>query len=465
MSRLFPVLILAATAAFAADADRTKPPETPPIPGFKLPAVYETKLPNGLGIVLVEDSRFPLVTARLAFHAGTKYDPTGMSGLSETVGALLTEGTKTRSARQIAEELAAIGGSLNAGAGADGLTLAGSALAEHTAQLLELMADAALNASFPADEIDLRKQNRKQSLMASRATPAFLATEKMASIIYGSHPYSRIAPTVESLDKIDAKALAGFRDTYLAPNNATLILLGKLPARAQTMKAIESRFGAWQKKDVALLAKAELPAPKRDIVLVDRSGSVQADIHVGQLGLTRDHPEYFPMLVGGVILGGGPASRMFNNIREKQGYAYDAHSELDYKKETGGFKAVTQVRNEVLEPALKSVLGELEGMAKERVSATELSDAKNYVAGMFLLRLETQSGLADQLTMMKLMGLPNQYLETYTARIRSVEPDQIQAAAKKFVHPENAAVVVVGDASKIAESLKKFGNVTITKAN
>jgi len=465
MNRSLLVLLAAALSAGAQSFDRTKAPQSPPIPAYKLPPVYETKLPNGMTVVLVEDARFPLVTVRLAFLAGSKFDPPGMPGLAEATAALLTEGTRTRSARQISEETDSIGGSLSGSAGADGLVLAGSALSDHTPALLALAADAARNATFPEDEVNLHKQNRLQSLIAQRSEPGFLAEEKMAAVVYGTSPYAHIAPTQASIGKLDSKVLANFRDTWLVPNNATLILIGKLPSRDELIKTITAQFGSWQQKALPPSPRVEPPAPKRQIVLVDRPGSVQADIHVGRLAPTRAGAEYFPLAVANTALGGGANSRMFRNIREKEGFAYDAHSQYDTHRDSADFEAVTEVRNEVIEPAMKAVIAELDQMAKTPMASTELRDTKNYLAGLYLLRLETQDGLANQLNTIKTLGLPNDYLETYTTRIRSVEPDQVLAAAKQYISPDQAAIVVVGDASKIAEALKKLGEVTITKAN
>jgi zinc protease len=461
------MLILAAAAAIALAAqtvDRTKPPQTPAIPTYKLPRMEESKLPNGLDVLLVEDPRFPLVTVRLNFQAGSKFDPKDIPGLSEAVATLLTEGTKTRTSRQLSEETDAIGGSINGHAGRDSLTISGSALSENLAKLMAILADVTLNASFPQDEIDLYKQNRIQNLRAQHAEPAFLAQEKMASVVYGSSPYAHIAPTEGAVQKVDAKLLAGFRDSYLVPNNAALLIIGKLPARDAVLKMIADAFGAWKEKPLPAAPKMEFPAPKKQIVLVDRPGSVQADIHVGRLAPTRLSPEFFPLMVGNSILGGGTNSRMFKDIREKEGFAYDAHSEYDTARESGDFRAVTQVRNDVLEPAIKAVIAELDRMASTAVATDELANIKNYIAGLYLLRLETQEGVINQLNNMKTLGLPNDYLETYVTRVRSVEPGQIQAVAKKYIAPDQAAVVVVGDAAKIGEILKKFGDVTVTKA-
>jgi len=464
LARTLFVTAIVALELGAQTVDRSKPPQTPPIPSYKLPPVYETKLPNGLRIVLVEDARFPLVTTRLNFRAGTKFDPKDRPGLAEAVASLLNEGTKTRTSRQISEETDAMGGSLSASAGPDSLTISGGAVSESLPRLLNLLADVTLNATFPQDEVDLYKQNRIQSLRAERAEPAFLAEEKLAEAVYGSSPYAHIAPTVEAIGKLDPKVLAGFRDTFLAPNNATLLLIGKLPARADLLKTVTQLFGAWQQKSLPAAPDTTAPAPHRQIVLVDRPGSVQADIHVGRTAPTRLSPDYFPLAVGTSILGNGANSRMFRNIREKEGFAYDAHTEYVTNRDAASLSAVTEVRNEVIEPALRAVFTELENMANAPVPSDELTNTKNYLSGIYLLRLETQDGLANQLNSIETLGLPNNYLETYTTRVRSVEPGQIQEVAKKYIAPGQDAVVIVGDAGKIGDAVKKFGEVTVVKA-
>jgi predicted Zn-dependent peptidase len=263
---------------------------------------------------------------------------------------------------------------------------------------------------------------------------------------------------------MDQKSIIQFRDAFLVPNNAVLLLVGQLPGRAETLKLVRDRFGAWKEKPVPAAPAKNFPASKRQLVLVDRPGSVQADIHIGRLAATRTDPDYYPLLVGNAILGGGASSRLFIDVREKQGFAYDAHSELDRRKDAGAVAAVTQVRNEVVEPAMEAVLGHLSAMAKTPVSADELSDVKNHISGTFLLSLETQASLADQVDLVETMGLPNDYLEMFTTRVRSVKPDQIQAAARKYLAPDNSAIVVVGDASKIEKPLEKFGTIQVEKA-
>jgi zinc protease len=191
---------------------------------------------------------------------------------------------------------------------------------------------------------------------------------------------------------------------------------------------------------------------------------VQADIRVGRLAVTRAHPDYFPLLVANGVLGGSASSRLFMNIREKKGYAYDAHSALVPLKDSGVASVVTQVRNEVLAEALAGVLAEMRRLGRRGAAAREVVTAKNYLNGVFVIRLETQDGLASQLAGVRLMGLPLSYLERYGPRVRAVEPDRLQAAAAKYFDPEAASIVVVGDADQLAAPLAAFGEVAVEAA-
>ena len=456
--------LFAGTMLMAQTIDRTKPPETPAVPSFKMPPAHESKLPNGLSIVLVEDARFPLVSMRLSFQAGSKFDPHGLPGLAGMVAGLVTQGTTTRSYRDLAEQLTSIGATLDGHTTPDVFTIGGSVLAENTAKLLDLLSDVALNANFPENEVQLRKQNSKQALLARRSQPSFLANEKFDALVFGEHPYAALSATMESLDRMDRNSIVEFRDAFLVPNNAVLLLVGQLPPQSETLKLVRDHFAAWKEKPIPAAPAKKFPESKRQLVLVDRPGSVQADIHIGRLAATRTDPDYYPLLVGNAILGGGASSRLFLDVREKKGLAYDAHSELDRRKDAGVFTAVTQVRNEEVGTGVEAVLDNLSQMAKAPVTAGELTDIKNYISGGFLISLETQASLADQIDLVNTMGLPKDYLEMFTSRVRSVEPDQIQAAARKFIEPSQAAIVVVGDASQIEKSLEKFGTVQVEKA-
>jgi zinc protease len=449
----------------AQNTDRTKLPETPAVPAFKLPPVQETTLPNGLTVVLANDSRFPMMDVRMGFQAGSKFDPEKLLGLSEIAGDLLKEGTTTRSSREFAEELASIGGSLNASSSADFLLISGNALSEHTAKLLDLLADMVRNAAFPEDEVGLRKANRKQELLAQRAQADVLADEKLREVIFGNHPYARMLPTPESIEQISRDDLVGFRDKFLVPNNAVLTLVGPMTDRKAVLQLIADKLGDWQRKRLPASPAAKFPEPKRSLILVDRPGSVQADIRVGRWAVDRTSPDYFPLLVANTVLGGGASSRVFMNIREEKGYAYDARTAVVPRKNGGLFTAITQVRNEVVEPAMEALLAEMRRMNSQPVPTKELDDVKNYLSGIFLIALETPAALATQLNSIRLNGLPDDYLEKYVPRVRAVGPTRVQAVSAKYIDPANLSIIVVGDAAKIGKQLEKFGKPTVEKAN
>lgn len=459
------LLACAAAASYAQTFDRTKPPVSPQSRPYKLPAVTETKLPNGLTVVMAEDARLPLMTVRLAFAAGNKRDPKEIPGLAGSVASMLMQGTRSRNYQQMAEQLDAIGAAMNVSSSADALTVNGSVLADNLPKLLDLMADVTRNATFPDNELALHKQNRKQAYLAQHSQPAMLGNEEFRKRIFGDHPYSHIGPTLASIDKIDYASLTKYRDTYLLPNNAYLILVGKLPARAELMKNITALFGTWEQKPVPEYKPGTPPIPKKQFVLVDRPGSVQADVITGRIGATYQNPEYFPEQVGSIVLGAGPGSRLFNDFREKRGYAYDVHTEIASLADAGTFAAVTQVRNEVAGEALPVLLGHLDRIGSEPVTKEELTDAKSFASGLYLLRLEPQAGLADQLAQMKVAGLPRDYLETYITKINSVEPEQIESAAKKFISSGDDTIVVVGDAAKLQPMLEKIGKFEVVKPN
>jgi zinc protease len=461
MKRHILLLAIAALPALAQTVDLTKPPVSGDPRPYKLPPVFETKLPNGLTVMLAEDDRLPLVTTQLVFLAGNKRDPKDIPGLAASVASMLMQGTLRRTYQQIAEELDSLGGTMNAATGADALTIDGSVLAENEEKMLELISDISRNAIFPGKELDLHKQNRKQTLLVQHSQPAYVANEEYRKLIFGDAPYAHVGPTEEAIDKLDQKTLEDFRNSLLVPNNAYLIVVGKLPARAQILKAITDQFGSWQQKAVPAYTAPKPPESKRQLVLIDRPGSVQADMRLGRIAATWNDPAYFPQVVGSIIEGGGPSSRLFLDIREKRGYAYDVHTEVSALADDGNFSTVTQVRNDVAADALQGIIEHLDRMAQEPVEKQELSDAKSYANGVFLLGMEPQRGLADKLAQIKVMNLPKNYLETYTTRINSVEPDQIESAAKKYLATDNDTIVVVGDASKIEEPLKKIGTFQV----
>jgi len=436
---------------------RQLPPPLAPRP-LNLPEQSVATLANGLGLVVVEDKRLPLVSFRLAFRAGDANDPQSLPGLSDMMSHLLTEGTTTRTSRQIAEEVERFGATLAVGSSSDFSTVAASTLSVYADEILNLMADVTLAASFPQNEIDLARDNTKQLLIQQRAQPNFLASERMSQVMFGRHPYSRLSPTPETLDAMTRDNLSKFRASTYIPNNAVLMVVGDVE-RAVVVERIEELFGDWQP---GTLPDQNFPAPPkrsaRAIYVVDRPGSAQSNIVIANEGITRTSADYFPMLLMHTILGANASSRLFMNLREEKGYTYGAYSNVDARRLAGTFRATAEVRTPVTGASLHEFFYELNRIRDEAVSADELKNAKAYLSGVFPIRIETQDGLIDQLVSIRMYDLPSDYLRTYRDRINAVSAEDIQRVAQKYVRPNEAAVVIVGDAEEISAQVKPYSD-------
>src|SRR5213080_132805 len=291
---------------------RQMPPPLAPRP-LNIPEPAETTMANGLRLIIVEDRRLPLVSFRLAFRSGDASDPANLPGLSDLMSHLLTEGTQTRTSREIAESVERLGATLSAGSSYDFTTVAASALSIYAAEVLELLADVTLRSTFPQNEVDLARENTKQLLIQQRAQPNFLASERMARVIFGTHPYSSISPTEKMLDALTRDDLLSFRVSTFIPNNAELVVIGDFEHDA-LMARIEELFAGWSRGDAQRVQSPALPGrTARTIYLVDRPGSAQSNIVIANEAITRTSPDYFSLLLMHTILGANASSRLFMN--------------------------------------------------------------------------------------------------------------------------------------------------------
>jgi zinc protease len=423
---------------------------------LNIPKPYETVLPNGLRVVILEEKRLPLVSYRLAFRTGGAHNPTDMPGLMSMVSGLLNEGTETRTSKQIADMIASMGATLTAGSSADYTTVSASALAIYGNQILDLMADVALHPSFPQNEIDIAKGNTKQGLIQQRAQPAFLANERLSRTLFGTHPYSIVTATPESVDAVTREKLLSFHRQMFIPNNAVLFVIGDVD-RAATLKRATELFGPWEKGQPAA---ENFPAPpvrtNRAIYLVDRPGSAQSTIVIANLAINRSSPDYFPMLLLNTMLGGSFSPRLDQNLRENKGYTYGASSTLDARRAGGTFRASAEVRSAVTGASLKEFFYELDRIRTEPIPEQEIRDNKAFLSGLLPIRIETQEGLTDQLVQIKMLGLPDDYLQTYRDRLNAVTAADLQRVAQQYVTTDKVAIVIVGDAAAIMEQVTPY---------
>jgi zinc protease len=437
---------------------RKRPPEPLPERPFSISKPIEATLKNGLKIVVFENKRLPIVNFRLCFRSGEINDPPDSIGLTSNLAQMLSQGTKNRTSKQFAEDVETIGASLSANASPDNFVISGSSLNIYSEKLLELMADMVLNPTFPEKELNLQKQNAIEALKFQRSQPGFLADEQIARLIYGKHPYSIISPKEQDIEKITRQKLVEFHKKALIPNNAIFIVVGDVDFQDIKSK-IEKFFGDWEKGTVEQ-SKFENPPTLNEVTItvVDRKGSAQANIVISNLAIPRNHPDYFPVLVMNQILGGGASSRLFMNLRESKGYTYGAYSSFDMRRLAGSFEATAEVRTAVVGDSLKEFFYELNRIRNEKVSAQELQDAKNFLTGVFPIRLETQEGLTNLITQQQLFDLPSDFLQTYREKVKQVTMEDVQRVAQKYILPDKFAIVIVGDAEEIIKQVKSYSS-------
>lgn len=451
------------SASISNEQWRKNPPTAPPPRPFKLPTITSYKLDNGLQVQLIEDHRVPFLTMALGIKAGSTYDPKDKLGLAEMTADMLNEGTASKKSKEIADETDFIGGGLKAVSDFDFTIVSGSALSKYSDRLVDLLSEIVFHPTFPEEELKLAKTNLTQALAMKRSEPDFLVEERFNKVVFGDHPYSVVAPTPQTIENIARKDLQEFHDSHYLPNQATLVIVGDFDA-AHLKQQIESKFGTsiWKSGTMPVVQMPPLPKQNgRKIYLVDRPGSVQSSIKLGNVAISKTDPDYFPVALANQILGGAAHSRLFLNIREQKGYTYGAYSSVSAHRQPGPFSAEAGVRTEVTAPSLEEFLYELNRIRDVKVSDKELKDAKTYLVGSFQLGLETQAGLAQRLLELKLYDLPDNYLETYADKVMAVTPDQIRKVARRVIDNNNIVISVVGDASKIKQDLQYFAPVEI----
>lgn len=450
------LLLLLTSLASAAPVDMSKPPEVGPMRAVKLPSRAEWRLPNGLSVVLVTDKRVPLVTARLALAGGEAAIAAEDAGLADALAELLTDGTKSKTSKMIAEAAELFGGSLSAGAAPDSIVIHASALADKADAMASLLAEVAREPSFPEAEVALRKANMKEELAASRAESDFLAGVAFYKRIFAGHPYAVTAPTDASIERVSRERVVAAYKRLFTPAGALLVLVGDLERPAA--EALVSRhFGSWTGGPAASDAPpVAVSKTERAIYQLDRPASSQVSFLIGNPAIREDNPAYFDLLIANQVLGGSFSSRLVRDIRETKGYTYSIGSRLEHRLTGSLFKVRTPVRNEVAEAALAAILGHLDKLRKDEATADELKQAKAYLSGSFARSLETQEGVADAVLKLRLRHLPDDWYDAYVDRVQAVTAAGAKRAAQVFIRPDELTIVAVGDASKISRALAKF---------
>jgi zinc protease len=439
-------------------------PSTPPKPAklspVHFPPFQEATLPNGLALVVIEHHAQPVLSVSLAWRAGAAADPIGKEGLSGLVAELLSKGTETRSADQIAQVIEGVGGSLSASAGDDFLTVTADALSDQLELVCTLLGDVTLHATFPDSELELARTRALSTLALELSEPGRLARRRFASELYGRQPYGRSA-TRESYRAITRDDVLQFARQRLRPAGALLVVAGDV-TEDQVRELATRVFGAWHGTPPGA-APPPPPAVRvtTDIVLVHRPGSAQANIAVGNTTIGPTDPGYYPARVAVQALGGGADARLFLILREQKGWTYGAYAALRRYRGVGYWEATAEVRTEVADSALRELLHQVDRVRTEPIPASELAAVKGFLIGSFPLTIETPSQIAGQVATAKLLGLGDDYLRRYRERLNAVTAREAEAAAARLFRRPGLTIVVVGDATKLYDRLAVIAPVRL----
>lgn len=427
----------------------------------KLPRPVERKLSNGLRVIIVENHRVPTVSVNLLLPASTLNDPAGLPGVAEATAEMLKQGTRTRTSRQIAEQISELGAGLHVSAGWGSRTTfaGGGTLSENLDSLLEIMSDVLLNPAFPEDEFAKWKKRKLGALQQMRANEQVLGSERLHDVLYGGDPRAVTHTTPDSVQKMTRADLEAFHKKYYVPGGALLGVTGDV-APDELVAKLEKYFRTWSAAGAADPdLQVKTPVPDRKIILVNRPGSVQTLLMLGNHAIGRTSPDYPVVMVLNQVLGAGPASRLFINIREEKGFTYGVYSSFRADRYLDHFAAASSVRTEVTGAAIDEFLKEFRRIREEAVPAEELENAKRAIVANFALSLENQDGVLSRILAQKDFNLPADYWDTYPEKITAVTAADVQAAARRYVPLENVQLVAVGDAAKIKDVLKKYGAV------
>ena len=428
-----------------------------------VPHIGKKTLSNGLQVWVVPRNGIPRVDMVLAVRdAGLGADDADHPAFANLMAGLLNEGTAKRDSRAIAEAAQGMGGSVAAGASADGITVQASALASQAGPMMQLLAEVARTPSFPANEVALAKANALQSLRVSETQPRFRAERAINRAIYGDHPYGHMTPTAESIGSTTEALLHAEHAKRFRPERALLVITGRIK-ESDALKLAQRAFGDWKGSGPAPAEVRKAPASAKPARLVlERDGSVQSTLRLGSPGIAATAADQIPLRLTSTILGGGFSSRVNIRLREEKGYTYGASAGARLLREGGSIVGGADVRNEVTGAALAEYFNEYKRIGADPVPADEMRMHKRYVAGGYLLSNQMQRAVAGTLAANWLVGLPAEFLGEYVPLIEKVTPEQVRDVAKKYFAPENQSIVVVGDAKAVGEQLKAFGDFTVT---
>jgi len=407
-------------------------------------------LENGMVLLFSGRHELPVVTVSMAIKAGGLVEPADKPGLASITASLLTQGTKKRTANQISSEIDFIGGSLSVAGGDDFASANLRVLAKDLRTGFDLLADVLMDPVFDQKEIDRKVKETLAAIQRQKEEPEVIAGDAFSKAVFGAHPYGRTSDDVAAyLPRITKQDIQDFYARRYGPNDCVVAVVGDVTEK-EIVALLRERFAGWKSAEKQDPPHAAPPAiPSLTVRKMDKN-ITQANIALGQVGISRENPDFYAVVVMNYILGGGGfSSRLMDNIRDNRGLAYDVHSGFAAQKEPGAFRVWTQTKSESANEAIAEIFKELKRIRTEPVSDKELADAKAYLTGSFPLRMDTSAKIAGMLTNIEIYGLGLDYPQRYAGLINAVTKDDVLRVAKKYIDPDHMAMVVLGNQEKI----------------
>ncbi|MDH4196496.1 MAG: insulinase family protein [Candidatus Aminicenantes bacterium] len=451
------ITIAVVALALSLAAQKQAPPEGGKPKDFRVPAFRTFTLENGLGVTLVPYGTLPKAAVRFVIRTGNVNEAAEGVWLSDLMFDYLKEGTGSRTARAIAEEAAAMGGEVGAGAGGDQSSVGGTVLAEFAPAFVKLLADIVRNPAFPESELARLQANFLRQLAVAKTEPTSLASEAYYRLLYGDHPYGRVYPTEDMIKGYTAGLVKTFYERNIGARRTHVYVAGVFDEKA-VEAAVREALGDWS-PGPEVVTNIPRAATKRVINVVDRPGSIQSTIFIGRPVVAPESPDYIGLELTDSLLGGAFFSRITANIRENKGYTYAPSSILDTRFRSACWSEQADVSTEVTGAALKEIIFEIDRLGREAPAEEEVRGIQNYFAGIFVLQNSTPAGLIGQLAFLRLHGLERSYLETYVQTVYKVTPEDVRRIAGGLLASADMTVVIVGDLAKIKDQIAPFGPV------
>jgi zinc protease len=436
--------------------DRSRVPSPNAIRPFDVPATESTRLENGLDLRVARMSRLPLVSVNLVFVGGETPLDRSSAGLAALTGETLDGGTVSRNGEELARALEEIGAHLGTTTGWDATTVRLSCLADRLPEAFGLLSEVVRHASFPEKEIERSRDQRLAKIRQRRMDPSSFASDEAARLIYAEDvPYGRpLAGLEASISGVDRDAVTAFATDRYRPRGSGLVVVGDVDS-GEIAQLVQDQFGDWTGSPPAPPEAAADPRDRRRTVhIVHREGSVQSEIRVGHPGVPKNTSDHFPLVVANTVLGGAFTSRLNLNLRERHGFTYGVRSRFSFRRGAGPFSVATAVATEATAAAVGEVLAELTSMAEAGPTEDETRAARDYVAGVFPLQMETAGQVAAHLAELVVFDLPEDWLVRYRDRVRAVDRETAAEAVRRHVRPAEAQVVIVGDAAALTAPLE-----------